>query len=98
MHLPRSAFSERQLGLLVWLLRSNGVGGVPSAKVMKATNDILQKSCGIESIRYKGPLGHTYYANNLRQIIAQVCNCQIIARNFTEISTRKLLILESALI
>ncbi len=73
MHLPRSVFSHRQLDIFIWFLKANGVRDVPSVKTMKTLNDLLQKSCGIEIIRYKGPLGHTSYVNNLRQIVAQVC-------------------------
>lgn len=72
MHMPRSAFSHRQLGIFLWFLKANGIRDVPSVKTMKTLNELLQKSCGIESIRYKGPLGHTYYVNNIRQIVAQV--------------------------
>ena len=31
-----------------------------------------KRACGIDSIAYKGVLGHTYYVNALDQIIAQV--------------------------
>ena len=39
---------------------------------MQTLNAMLQKMCGVDSIKYKGALGHTYYVNNLAQIIAQV--------------------------
>jgi hypothetical protein len=73
MHLPRSVFSRRQLDLFLWLLKVNDVDDVPSVKSMQALNIMLQKMCGVDSIKYKGALGHTYYVNSLAQIVAQVC-------------------------
>ena len=72
MHLPRSVFSQRQLDLFLWLLKVNDVDDVPSVKSMQILNTMLQKMCGIDSIKYKGALGHSYYVNSLSQIIAQV--------------------------
>lgn len=72
MHLPRSVFSHRQLDLFLWLLKVNDVNDVPSVKSMAKLNSLLQKICGVESIPYKGALGHSYYVNNLGQIIGQV--------------------------
>ncbi|KAJ3013246.1 hypothetical protein NUW54_g522 [Trametes sanguinea] len=71
MHLPRSIFLQRQLNLFLWLLRVNDVDKVPSVRHMPKLNAILQRACGIDSIAYKGALGHTYYDNALNQIIAQ---------------------------
>ncbi|KAJ7502333.1 hypothetical protein B0H11DRAFT_1712900, partial [Mycena galericulata] len=71
MHLPRSVFSQRQLGLFLWLLKVNNVDDVPSVKQMQKINLALQKVCGIESIPYNGALGHKYFVNSLAQIIAQ---------------------------
>ncbi|KAL6306470.1 hypothetical protein BKA93DRAFT_840752 [Sparassis latifolia] len=71
MHLPRSVFSQCQLDLFLWLLKVNGVDDVPSVKSMQSLNTALQKMCGIDSIAYKGALGHNYYVNSLPQIIAQ---------------------------
>ncbi|KAF9493187.1 hypothetical protein BDN71DRAFT_1591205 [Pleurotus eryngii] len=71
MHLPRSVFSHRQLDLFLWLLKVNQVDDVPSVKTMQSMNAMLQKLCGIDTIPYKGALGHKYYVNNLSQIIAQ---------------------------
>lgn len=72
MHLPRSVLSHRQLDLFLWLLKVNDVDEVPSVKSMQTLNDMLQTMCGVDSIKYKGALGHTYYVNCLSQIIAQV--------------------------
>ncbi|PBK72224.1 hypothetical protein ARMSODRAFT_853501, partial [Armillaria solidipes] len=71
MHLPRSAFSQHQLDLFLWLLEANQVDNLPSVSSMKKLNDALQKLCGVDSIRYEGALGHRYYVNSLSQIIAQ---------------------------
>ena len=72
MHLNRSVFSQRQLDLFLWLLRSNGVQDLPSVKTMKAFDTHLQDLCGIPSIQYKGSHRHVYYVNSLSHIIAQV--------------------------
>ncbi|KAJ6462550.1 hypothetical protein C8R45DRAFT_841581 [Mycena sanguinolenta] len=71
MHLPRSAFSQRQLDLFLWLLKVNQVDDVPSVKSMQTLNAALQKMCGIDTIAYDGALGHKYYMNSLSQIIAK---------------------------
>ncbi|KAK0471280.1 hypothetical protein IW261DRAFT_1671032 [Armillaria novae-zelandiae] len=71
MHLPRSAFSQHQLDLFLWLLEVNKVNDLPSVTSMKKLNEALQKLCGIESMRYEGALGHKYYLNSLSQMIAQ---------------------------
>ncbi|KAI0670253.1 hypothetical protein C8Q78DRAFT_975449 [Trametes maxima] len=71
MHLPRSVFSQRQLDLFLWLLKVNDVEDVPSVRSMLRLNSAIQRACGIDSIAYKGVLGHTYYVNALDQIIAQ---------------------------
>ena len=72
MHLPRSVYSERQLNILLWLLRINNVADVPSVKSMKNLEEILQKMCGIETMAYDGALGHKFYVNSLSDIIRQV--------------------------
>lgn len=72
MHLPRSVFSQRQLDLFLWLLKVNDIEDVPSVRSMLRLNVSIQRACGIDSIAYKGVLGHTYYVNALDQIIAQV--------------------------
>lgn len=74
MHLPRSVFSQRQLDLFLWLLKVNDVDDVPSVKSMQTLNTTLQRMCGVDSVKYKGELGHVFYVNNLLQVIAQVCN------------------------
>ncbi|KAI0628275.1 hypothetical protein C8Q77DRAFT_1068295 [Trametes polyzona] len=71
MHLPRSVFSQRQLDLFLWLLRVNDVEDVPSVRHQLRLNTALQRACGVDSIAYKGVLGHTYYVNALHQIIGQ---------------------------
>jgi hypothetical protein len=72
MHLPRSVFLHRQLDLFLWLLKVNDVDDVPSVRSMQTLNAMLQSMCGVDSIKYKGALGHSYYVNSLSHIIAQV--------------------------
>ncbi|KAG1784306.1 uncharacterized protein HD556DRAFT_1251521, partial [Suillus plorans] len=71
MHLPRSVFSERQIDILLWLLRVNNVDDVPSVKSVKRIEDTIQRLCGIRSIPYDGALGHRYYVNSLADLIQQ---------------------------
>ncbi|KAF7971706.1 hypothetical protein HWV62_20057 [Athelia sp. TMB] len=63
--------SQRQLDLFLWLLKVNGVDDVPSVRSMQTLNATLQSMAGVESIKHKGSLGHTYYMNSLSEIIAQ---------------------------
>ncbi|KAJ3808735.1 hypothetical protein F5876DRAFT_16171, partial [Lentinula aff. lateritia] len=49
----------------------NGVEDATSVKSMKALDSKLQKLYGIQTIKYKGAMGHTYYVNSLANIIAQ---------------------------
>lgn len=71
-HLPRSVFSDKQMEVILWSHRSLGISEVPSVFVLKTIDKHLQSCCGIETIRYKGPLGHVYYINDLGTILAQV--------------------------
>ncbi|KAG2035286.1 hypothetical protein BDR03DRAFT_812159, partial [Suillus americanus] len=71
MHLPHSVFSERQIDILLWLLRVNNVDDVPSVKSVKRVEDTIQRLCGIRSIPYDGALGHRYYINSLADLIRQ---------------------------
>lgn len=72
MHLPRSVFSDRQLNLLLFLLRVNRVENVPSVDTMKSFNAALQTTCGIDTFAYTRPLENRYHMNSLAQILAQV--------------------------
>ncbi|KAK7043938.1 hypothetical protein VNI00_008104 [Paramarasmius palmivorus] len=72
MHLPRSAFSTRQMDLFLWLLDINGVPDVPSLDSMKTCNERLQKLFGIQTYRYLGSQGHLYYVNSLADQAAQI--------------------------
>lgn len=45
---------------------------------MQRITNMLQRLCGISSIRYKGALGHVYYVNDLAGIIAQVRRSSLI--------------------
>lgn len=81
-HLPQSVFSETQLELLLWLLEINGVDNVPSVCVMKEEQKALQNLAGIDTRKYKGAFGHTYYVNDIGQIIAQVIVLTKLSRGY----------------
>lgn len=40
---------------------------------MKDVSTVLQKLCGVASIRFTGALGNIFYTNDFAAIIAQVC-------------------------
>ncbi|KIJ44711.1 hypothetical protein M422DRAFT_47137 [Sphaerobolus stellatus SS14] len=71
-HIPRIAFSDAQFKTVLWAFGVLSVSDVPSISVGKEIDKALQASCGIETWRYQGKLGHIYYANDLAGIIAQV--------------------------
>ncbi|KAI0071553.1 hypothetical protein K474DRAFT_1712363 [Panus rudis PR-1116 ss-1] len=70
-HIPRCAFSERQNIVIHWAMRALGLNDIPSEKSMQRIDKALQDICGVDSIRFKGALGHIYYANDLAALIAQ---------------------------
>ncbi|KAG2750187.1 hypothetical protein P692DRAFT_201906126 [Suillus brevipes Sb2] len=67
----RTLHNERQIDILLWLLRVNNMDNVPSVKSVKHIKDTIQRLCGIRSIPYDGALGHRYYVNSLPDIIRQ---------------------------
>lgn len=71
-HLPRSLISDSQMEIILWSVAMLGIANRPSVAMLKTVDEILQARCGIESIRYQGPLGHVYYANDLGSLMAQV--------------------------
>ncbi|KAH9482318.1 hypothetical protein JR316_0004416 [Psilocybe cubensis] len=70
-HLPRSAFSRKQLDLFLWLLKVNGVDDIPTTKSVKSANETLQKLCGIRTLECNGKQGHQYYMNSIHDILSQ---------------------------
>jgi hypothetical protein len=73
MHLPRSAFSHRQLNVLLWLLKVNNINfDVPSLKAMKKMEAKVHSLHGIRTLRYDGAFGNKYYVNSIADIISQV--------------------------
>ncbi|KAH7923808.1 hypothetical protein BV22DRAFT_1105892 [Leucogyrophana mollusca] len=57
--------------VILWALATLGVNNLPSQKVLKDIDQLLQHCCGIETLRYQGALGHVYYVNHLPSLIAQ---------------------------
>ncbi|KAF7303282.1 hypothetical protein MKEN_01292300 [Mycena kentingensis (nom. inval.)] len=70
-HVPRCAFSKKQNTAIHWAMQVLGVPNLPSDRVMDEIDKKLQPICGVQSIRYEGKLGHTYYVNDFAAIIAQ---------------------------
>ncbi|KAF8150578.1 hypothetical protein B0H34DRAFT_801520 [Crassisporium funariophilum] len=70
-HIPRSAFSRSQNETIHWAMSALGLSNLPSDRVMDDIDRALQDVCGIESLRYKGALGHIYYTNDLAGLLAQ---------------------------
>lgn len=72
-HLPRTVFSENDLDVVAWALKTSGVASVPSTHAVKSTSNSLDKLCGVETKKYEGPLGHTYHVVSLASLIQMVC-------------------------
>lgn len=73
MHLPRAAFSHRQLDVLFWLLRTNNIAlNVPSVKSIKNLEAKLQSMHGIRTLPYNSAFGNKFYVNSIADIISQV--------------------------
>ncbi|KAH7891086.1 hypothetical protein F5I97DRAFT_1795506, partial [Phlebopus sp. FC_14] len=70
-HLSRALLSDMQMNVILWSLTVLGVNNVPSSKVLKDVDALLQRCCGVETVCYEGQLGHIYYANSLASLIAQ---------------------------
>ena len=70
-HLPRSTFSDRQHGMISWLLRSLSYMHVPGETAVKNMMKSLQFACGVKTKRCHGALGHDYYINDILGIISQ---------------------------
>ncbi|KAL1698388.1 hypothetical protein EV121DRAFT_218261 [Schizophyllum commune] len=70
-HLPRCSFSRKQNAAIHWALQALGVENLPSDRSMDEIDSLLQRMCGIRSVRHEGKLGHVYYVNDLAGIIAQ---------------------------
>ncbi|KAG6826289.1 hypothetical protein H0H92_000438, partial [Tricholoma furcatifolium] len=64
-------FSDRQLDILLWLLRVNGIENVPSVSAVKEMNQNLQSTTGVRTVDYKGKLGNRYSCNRLADLVSQ---------------------------
>lgn len=64
--------SEGTIDVILWLLRANGVDGVPSVRQLKTISTNLRDSCGVHSNRYIGAFGHPYHVVALAPLIALV--------------------------
>ncbi|KIO17528.1 hypothetical protein M407DRAFT_12314 [Tulasnella calospora MUT 4182] len=71
VNFPRTSFSDNEFRVLTWLLAANGVDHVPSISRMKTQQEELRRHFSVETKKYIGALGHTYYVNSLAGIIAQ---------------------------
>ncbi|TEB26579.1 hypothetical protein FA13DRAFT_1888971, partial [Coprinellus micaceus] len=69
-HVPRSMFSEHQMSVVGWSHQVMGLPA-PSRRSMKRVEKLLQKLCGIQTLRYKGALGNVYYTNDICAMIAE---------------------------
>ncbi|KAF7325590.1 hypothetical protein MKEN_00408600 [Mycena kentingensis (nom. inval.)] len=70
-HVPRCSFSRTQNTAIHWAMQALGLEDLPSDRVMDNIDRTLQPLCGIQSIRYSGKLGNTYYVNDLAAMVAQ---------------------------
>lgn len=70
-HIPRCSFSRKQNSAIHWALQAMGVDNLPSDRSMDDIDSLLQRMCGIQTIRHEGKLGHIFYVNDLAGIIGQ---------------------------
>ncbi|KIK29909.1 hypothetical protein PISMIDRAFT_6633 [Pisolithus microcarpus 441] len=70
-HLPHSLFLDLQLQVILWALSISGIDSVPSTRLLKDIDSLLQSQYRIPTVHYEGALGHIYYVNHLPSIIAQ---------------------------
>jgi hypothetical protein len=68
----RSAFSTKQIEMIFWFLKANGVSRIPSAKTLRSQNAVLHSMCAIRTLEYNGAFGHRYFINSLADTIRQV--------------------------
>ena len=67
-----SAFSNQQIHMIFWFLKSNGVSQILLAKMLHNQNVALHSMCGIHTLEYSGAFGHRFFINSLMDIIHQV--------------------------
>ena len=65
------AFFRCSNGYYMMGMEMFGINNLPSSAVMKKIDEVLQLSCGIDTIWYRGLFKHTYYVNHLGSIISQ---------------------------
>lgn len=81
---PRTSFSDMELQVMTWLLAVNRVNYVPSISQLKSQQEDLRNHFAVQTKKYDGALGHTYYVNSLAGIIAQVCAASFFPLDFTD--------------
>ena len=59
--------------VFLWMLREAGVRDVPSFASLRKMQSHLRTECGISTHQYKSAQGNTFFMNDLREIIAKVC-------------------------
>ena len=69
--MPRSTLSDKQSGMISWVLQTLGVSEVPGESQIKSLMKAIQCACGNKTEQYEGALGHIYYMNDLSGIISQ---------------------------
>ena len=60
-----SAFSNQQIHMIFWFLKSNGVSQILSAKMLHNQNVALHSMCGIHTLEYSGAFGHRFFITHL---------------------------------
>ena len=73
-NLPRMRISNSLMNVFLWILREGGARDVPSLYRLRQVQASLRKSSGVPTTQHKSPKGNIYSMNDLRTLVALVCN------------------------
>ena len=62
------------MNVFLWILREGGARDVPSLYHLRQVQASLRKSSGVPTTQHKSPKGNVYSMNDLRTLVALVCN------------------------
>ena len=73
-NLPRLRISDSLMKVFLWMLREAGVRDAPSFASLRKTQSRLHTECSIPTHQYNSAQGNIYFMNDVRKVIANVCN------------------------
>ncbi|KAJ7144866.1 hypothetical protein C8R43DRAFT_891028 [Mycena crocata] len=69
-NLPRLRLSSSQVKMVLWVMRECGARDVPSFKALRAMQQRIRGTCGINTDPHKSDLGNLFYTNDIRSLVA----------------------------